>query len=57
MSIARLSPNVALNTKLVARPDAADEVDTFLADAVRLATKRRAPSPGLHCVPTRSPSG
>jgi hypothetical protein len=39
MSTSPLSPNVALITKLVARPDAADEVDTFLVDAVRLANQ------------------
>jgi quinol monooxygenase YgiN len=39
MSTGPLSPTVAVITKLLARPDAADEVNTFLADAVRLANQ------------------
>jgi quinol monooxygenase YgiN len=39
MSIGPSSPNVALVAKLVAKPDQADEVSTFLADAVRLANQ------------------
>ena len=35
------SPNVALVTKLVAKPDEADAVSTFLADAVRLASQEQ----------------
>jgi quinol monooxygenase YgiN len=37
MSFGPPSPSVALVTKLVAKSDEADEVSTFLADAVRLA--------------------
>ena len=39
VSIGPLSPAVALVTKLVAKPDEADEVSAFLADAVRLANQ------------------
>ena len=39
MSAGPLSPNVALVTKLVAKPHEADEVKTFLTDAVRLANQ------------------
>ena len=39
MSTGTLSPTVALVVKLVAKPDKADEVSTFLADAVRLANQ------------------
>jgi quinol monooxygenase YgiN len=39
MSTGTLSPTVALVVKLVAKPDKADEVGTFLADAVRLANQ------------------
>ena len=41
MSIGPLSPTVALVTKLVAKPDEADEVSAFLADAVRLANQEQ----------------
>ena len=41
MSIGPPSPNVALVTKLVAKPDEADAVSTFLADAVRLASQEQ----------------
>ena len=41
MSSGTLSPTVALVVKLVAKPDQADEVGTFLADAVRLANQER----------------
>jgi quinol monooxygenase YgiN len=41
MSIGPPSPNVALVTKLVAKPDEADAVSTFLADAVRLASREQ----------------
>ncbi|MDT5260914.1 MAG: hypothetical protein QOD10_5994 [Mycobacterium sp.] len=41
MSSGPLSPTVALVTKLVAKPDTADEVRTFLADAVRLANQEQ----------------
>ena len=37
MSIGPVSPTVALVTRLVAKPDEADEVSSFLVDAVRLA--------------------
>jgi quinol monooxygenase YgiN len=36
-----LSPTVALVTKLVAKPDEADEVGAFLAEAVRLANQEQ----------------
>jgi quinol monooxygenase YgiN len=39
VSTGTLSPTVALVVKLVAKPDKADEVSTFLADAVRLANQ------------------
>ena len=35
------SPTVALVVKLVAKPDEADEVSTFLTDAVRLANQEQ----------------
>lgn len=41
MSIDPVSPTVALVVKLVAKPDEADEVSTFLADAVRLANQEQ----------------
>ena len=41
MSTGTPSPNVALVAKLVAKPDEADEVSTFLADAVRLANQEQ----------------
>lgn len=41
MSIGPLSPTVAVVTKLVAKPDEADAVSTFLADAVRLANQEQ----------------
>ena len=41
MSIGPPSPNVALVTKLVAKPDEADAVSTFLADAGRLASQEQ----------------
>jgi quinol monooxygenase YgiN len=39
MSARTVSPTLALVVKLVAKPDEADEVSTFLADAVRLANE------------------
>jgi len=41
MSAGTLSPTVALVVKLVAKPDEADEVSTFLTDAVRLANQEQ----------------
>ena len=41
MSTGTLSPTVALVVKLVAKPDKADEVSTFLADALRLANQEQ----------------
>jgi quinol monooxygenase YgiN len=41
MSTGTLSPTVALVAKLVAKPDQADEVSTFLADAVELANQEQ----------------
>jgi hypothetical protein len=41
MSTGTLPPTVALVVKLVAKPDQADEVSTFLADAVRLANQEQ----------------
>jgi quinol monooxygenase YgiN len=41
MSTGTLSPTVALVVKLVAKPDKADEVSTFLADAVSLANQEQ----------------
>jgi hypothetical protein len=42
MSIGPLSPTLAVVTKLVIKPDEADEVSAFLADAVRLANQEQA---------------
>jgi quinol monooxygenase YgiN len=39
MGLGLVSPTVALVTKLVAKPDQAEELETFLADAVRLANQ------------------
>ena len=41
MSTGTLSPTVSLIAKLVAKPDEADEVSTFLADAVELANQEQ----------------
>ena len=41
MSTGTLPPTVALVVKLVAKPDKADEVNTFLTDAVRLANQEQ----------------
>ena len=41
MSTGTLSPTVALVVKLMAKPDQANEVSTFLADAVRLANEEQ----------------
>jgi quinol monooxygenase YgiN len=41
MSTGTPSPTVALVVKLVAKPDKANEVSTFLADAVRLANQEQ----------------
>ena len=41
MSTGTLSPTVSLIAKLVAKPDEADEVGTFLADAVELANQEQ----------------
>jgi len=41
MSTGTLSPTVALVVRLVAKPDKADEVSTFLADALRLANQEQ----------------
>jgi quinol monooxygenase YgiN len=41
MSTGTLPPTVALVVKLVAKPDKADEVNTFLTDAVRLASQEQ----------------
>jgi quinol monooxygenase YgiN len=41
MSTGTLPLTVALVVKLVAKPDQADEVSTFLADAVRLANQEQ----------------
>ena len=41
MSTRTVSPTVALVVKLVAKPDEADEVGAFLADAVRLANQEQ----------------
>jgi hypothetical protein len=57
MSIGPPSPNVALVTKLVAKPDEADAVSTFLADAVRLASQEQGTIAWFRCAPTRPPSG
>ncbi len=39
MSLGNLSPTVALVVRIVAKPEAADEVSTFLTEAVRLANQ------------------
>jgi quinol monooxygenase YgiN len=39
MGFGLVSPTVALVTKLVAKPDQAEELETFLADAVKLANQ------------------
>jgi len=41
MNTDHLTPTVSLVAKLVAKPKAADEVRTFLADAVELANQER----------------
>jgi len=41
MNTDHLTPTVSLVAKLVAKPDEADEVSTFLADAVELANQEQ----------------